>query len=183
MLTFARQRVRERAGDARLDVVLAGDVVNALELKGRGGTFVSRKHAPLFAGLAALAPHADVYWLRGNHDYVVPGGPWRAGEFYANEALRVLAEHGAIETLIPGHGRIAEGRDEVLARFQTDLDYLAALERGVQEAVGRGETLATAQETLATMNYTGRGSTTTPTDTFHRENVRFAYQAAGPTRP
>lgn len=94
VLTFARQRVREQAGDARLDVVLAGDIVNALELKGRGGTFVSDKHTPLFAGLAALAPHADVYWLRGNHDYVVPGGPWRAGEFYVNEALRVLAEHG-----------------------------------------------------------------------------------------
>lgn len=99
------------------------------------------------------------------------------------EALRVLAEHGAIETLIPGHGRIAEDRDEVLARFQNDLDYLAALERSVQEAIGRGETLEAAQETLATMDYTGRGSTTTPTDAFHRENIRFAYQAAGPTRP
>jgi glyoxylase-like metal-dependent hydrolase (beta-lactamase superfamily II) len=108
-----------------------------------------------------------------------PCGPYRE----TLEHLRVLAEHGAIETLIPGHGRIAEGHDEVLARFQTDLDYLTALERAVQEAIGRGETLATAQETLATMDYTGRGSTTTPTDTFHRENIRFAYQAAGPPRP
>jgi glyoxylase-like metal-dependent hydrolase (beta-lactamase superfamily II) len=92
------------------------------------------------------------------------------------EALLVLAEHDAVETLIPGHGSVAEGREAVLARFRTDLDYLAALERGVREAVGRGETLAAAQETLSAMDYTGRRSATYPTDTFHRENIRFAYQ-------
>jgi hydroxyacylglutathione hydrolase len=93
------------------------------------------------------------------------------------EALRVLAEHGAIETVVPGHGGVALGRDQVLARFRTDLDYLAALERGVRDAVGRGETLEAAQERLAAMDYTGRRSATYPTETFHRENIRFAYQS------
>jgi hydroxyacylglutathione hydrolase len=93
------------------------------------------------------------------------------------ESLLVLAEHGAIETLIPGHGSVAEGREAVLGRFRTDLAYLDALEEGVREMVGRGETLETAQETLAAMDYTGRRSTITPTDTFHRENIRFTYQA------
>ena len=93
------------------------------------------------------------------------------------EALRVLAEHGAIETVIPGHGSIAEGPDQVMARFRTDLDYLDALEQGARDAVERGETLEAAQETLAAMDYTGRRSATYPTDTFHRENIRFAYQA------
>lgn len=92
-------------------------------------------------------------------------------------ALLVLAEHGAIETLVPGHGSIAEGRDQVLARFQTDLDYLAALEEGVRDAVGRGETLEAAQERLAAIDYTGRRSATYPTEPFHRENIRFAYEA------
>ena len=37
---------------------------------------------------------AGVYWLRGNHDYAVPTGPWQAGEYYVNPALHTLAEHG-----------------------------------------------------------------------------------------
>lgn len=98
------------------------------------------------------------------------------------EALRVLAEHGAIETLIPGHGAIAAGREAVLARFRTDLDYLAALERGVREAAERGLALEAAQETLAAMDYTGRDSTSYPTTTFHRDNVRFAYPTAASPR-
>ncbi len=92
------------------------------------------------------------------------------------EALLVLAEHGAIETLVPGHGSVAKGREAALARFRTDLDYLGALERGAREAAGRGETLEVAQETLAAMDYTGRRSATYPTGTFHRENIRFAYR-------
>jgi UDP-2,3-diacylglucosamine pyrophosphatase LpxH len=94
-LTFALRRVADRVGaDASLDVVLNGDVINFLELKGRGGTYVSRRHAPFFRALAGLRGRASVYWLRGNHDYVVPSGPWRGGEFYVNPGLRVLAEHG-----------------------------------------------------------------------------------------
>ncbi len=94
VVTFARQRVRQVAGAAPLDVVLNGDVINFLEMKGRGGTLVSRRHRLLFRMLAALRGQAPVYWLRGNHDYVVPAGPWERGEFYANGRLRVLVEHG-----------------------------------------------------------------------------------------
>ena len=36
----------------------------------------------------------EVYWLRGNHDYIVPSGPWRPGVFYTNRILKTLAEHG-----------------------------------------------------------------------------------------
>ena len=97
VVTFALERVARRAaGRPRLDVVLHGDVVNFLELKGRGGTFVSRKHLPFYHTLDALRGRGTVYWLRGNHDYVVPEGPWRRGEFYANPALQVLAEHGDV---------------------------------------------------------------------------------------
>jgi UDP-2,3-diacylglucosamine pyrophosphatase LpxH len=95
VLTFAFDRVARRAGaSAALDIVLVGDVINFLDLKGRGGTYVSRRHAPLFHGLAAAGRRAAVTWLRGNHDYVVPSGPWQTGEFYVNGALQVLAEHG-----------------------------------------------------------------------------------------
>jgi hypothetical protein len=82
VVTFALARVRQQAGaEARLDVVLHGDVVNFIELKGRCGTLVARKHAPFYRTLVALQGKADVYWLRGNHDYVVPTGPWKSGEF------------------------------------------------------------------------------------------------------
>ncbi len=95
VLTFAIERVRARPGEpGGLDVVMNGDVINFLELKGRGGTTVSMKHRPLFCALAAARRWGEVYWLRGNHDYIVPEGPWQTGEFYVNAGLRVLAEHG-----------------------------------------------------------------------------------------
>lgn len=95
VMTFALRRVAGRAGNGtRLELVLNGDVINGLELKGRGGTVVSAKHKPLFRALAAVRDRADVFWLRGNHDYIVPSGAWRAGQFYANKVLRLLAEHG-----------------------------------------------------------------------------------------
>jgi hypothetical protein len=95
VLTFAFQRLAQCAGaNARLDIVLNGDVINFLELIGRGGTFVAPCHALFFRALATVGEQATVYWLRGNHDYVVPSGPWRAGEFYVNPALRTMADHG-----------------------------------------------------------------------------------------
>jgi glyoxylase-like metal-dependent hydrolase (beta-lactamase superfamily II) len=45
------------------------------------------------------------------------------------EDLAVLVEGGAVETLIPGHGPLARGREQVLARIHADLGHLDALER------------------------------------------------------
>lgn len=95
VLVFALRRLEAKRGaPTRLDLVLNGDVINFLELRGRGGMLVSPKHRPLFQTLASVSERADVYWLRGNHDYVVPSGPWRSGVCYVNPALRILAEHG-----------------------------------------------------------------------------------------
>lgn len=70
--------------------------------------------------------------------------------------LAPLAEHGAIETLVPGHGSIARGRDEVVRRVRRDIRYLEDLERAVvalrRERVGKEE----AMSRLATMEYDGR---------------------------
>jgi UDP-2,3-diacylglucosamine pyrophosphatase LpxH len=96
-LTFAFQRLAACTGRTELpDVVLAGDVIDFLGTKGRGDSYVSRRHLPLFRALAALRGRAGVYWLRGNHDYVIPAGPWDSGEFYVNSGLRILAEHGDV---------------------------------------------------------------------------------------
>ncbi len=43
------------------------------------------------------------------------------------ETLRVIAEGGAIECVIPGHGAIAVGQEAVVARLRGDLAYLAEL--------------------------------------------------------
>lgn len=94
------------------------------------------------------------------------------------EDLRVLAEHGAIETLVPGHGAIAHGRDAVLARFGHDLDYLAALTRGVAEARAAGLSLEAAAERLAALEYTGKGGTPFPMAELHRANVAHAWHEA-----
>ena len=92
------------------------------------------------------------------------------------EGLRTYAEGGAFETLIPGHGSVAYGKDAVVARFRADLDYLVALERGARECRRAGLDVATTQEKLATMEYAGRGGG--DVDEMHRDNVRIAWNAA-----
>jgi hypothetical protein len=100
--------------------------------------------------------------------------------------LLVLAQHGAIETLVPGHGAIARGQEAVLERFQHDLDYLAAVVRGVTEARGGGLTLEAATERLAALDYTGKSGLPFPMADNHRKNVAHAWreaeQAAGKLR-
>jgi len=98
------------------------------------------------------------------------------------KALLLLAENGAIETLIPGHGRVAHGRTAVLERFRVDLDYLDALEAGVRAAAARGQTLAATQEALAAMDYTAKDTALAWVEPFHLENIRFAYESAIRTR-
>jgi glyoxylase-like metal-dependent hydrolase (beta-lactamase superfamily II) len=107
-----------------------------------------------------------------------PVAPYRA----TLEALVPLAQNDAIETLVPGHGAIAHGREAVLARLEGDLDYLRALEDGVNSAIASGRPLKAAQETLAAMDYTGRRSETYPTERFHLENIEFAYRGATVSR-
>jgi glyoxylase-like metal-dependent hydrolase (beta-lactamase superfamily II) len=93
------------------------------------------------------------------------------------EALLVLAEHGAIETVVPGHGAIANGPESVRTRFRHDLEYLEALEAGVGAAIAGGQPLETVQEKLSIMDYTGKRSATYPTEKFHMENVASAYRS------
>jgi hypothetical protein len=107
-----------------------------------------------------------------------PPGPYRD----TLTALQVLADNGAIETLIPGHGGIARGREAVRARFRTDLGYLDALEEGVKEAARRGLTLAEIQESLAMMDYTARDSAPDWVGPFHNENIRFTFEAVATRR-
>ena len=94
--------------------------------------------------------------------------------------LRALAAAGDVETLVPGHGRIARGRAAVLERIERDLGYLDALEQGVEEARRAGLDLAAAQARLGALDYVGKGAAT-PMDDVHRGNVRIAWErAAGP---
>ena len=91
------------------------------------------------------------------------------------DALVPLAEHDAIETLIPGHGAIARDADAVRARIQRDLDYLDALEAGVREAKSRGLTREQAQEKLAGMKLeVADAEMMAPVQ---RENVKLAWEA------
>jgi hydroxyacylglutathione hydrolase len=95
------------------------------------------------------------------------------------ETLLTLAEGGAFEALIPGHGSIAIGADAILARLRTDLDYLGALERGVVEAHSAGLTLEAAREKLGALEYTGKHSTVYSTVEFHVRNIGVAWEGAG----
>lgn len=97
------------------------------------------------------------------------------------QALLLLAEHGAIEVIVPGHGAIASGRDAVLERFRRDLDYLEALDAGVREAAAKGLPVEAAEQSLAALEYTGKRSTEYPNEPLHLENVREVYRAAAAT--
>jgi hydroxyacylglutathione hydrolase len=91
------------------------------------------------------------------------------------DALVPLAEHGAIETLIPGHGAIARDPDAVRARIRRDLDYLDALEAGVAEARRAGLTLELAQERLERVKLdVADAAFMAPVQ---RENVKLAWEA------
>jgi len=88
--------------------------------------------------------------------------------------LAPLAENGAIETLIPGHGSITRGRGEALARIRRDLGYLEELERRVRAARAEGLTLEQTQDRLDAMDYPGRQAAYSMQPS-HRENVRLVY--------
>jgi hydroxyacylglutathione hydrolase len=97
-------------------------------------------------------------------------------------ALALLADHGAIETIIPGHGSVANGRDAVVNRFRRDLAYLDALDAGVRDAAAKGQPVEAAEQALAAMEYTNKRSTLYPNEPMHLENIRIAYQAAAAHR-
>jgi glyoxylase-like metal-dependent hydrolase (beta-lactamase superfamily II) len=94
------------------------------------------------------------------------------------ETLRPLAEGGAFEALVPGHGAIALGPDEILGRVRADLGYLTELERGAVEAKRSGADLEATQQKLAAMDYAGKDDATYPMNETHRKNVKFAWEAA-----
>jgi hydroxyacylglutathione hydrolase len=94
--------------------------------------------------------------------------------------LAPLAENGAIETLIPGHGTIARGRDAVVGRLRRDLDYLGRLEREVAAAHRAGRSMEAAREQLSGLEY-GGAPLAGQSLADHLENVGQEYRAlAGP---
>ena len=95
------------------------------------------------------------------------------------EPLLQLAENGAVETLIPGHGGIAHGRDAALARIREDLDYIAELERRAGASRRAGHDVATSVEALDDMEYRGKHGGPFPMRDVHRDNVAIAWNAAG----
>src|SRR5262245_32366011 len=92
------------------------------------------------------------------------------------ETLVPLATHGAIETLIPGHGSIARGRDAVVQRLERDLAYLRALESGARVAIG-GRDPDLAAQRLAGPAWEGPP---VPKDmqSTHEQNVKLACAGA-----
>ena len=94
------------------------------------------------------------------------------------DALLPIANGGAIETLIPGHGEIVTGKEAVLDRLGADLDYLDAIEDGVRRARVDGLDSGAAVERLSAMDYRGKHATEYPTEPLHRRNVLLAWRAA-----
>ena len=79
-------------------------------------------HLPEARVLVAADMLSDIEWPGLNR----PPAVYRA----TLDALVPLAEHGAIETLIPGHGSIARGAAAVRARLERDFGYLDSLAAG-----------------------------------------------------
>ena len=94
------------------------------------------------------------------------------------ETLLQLAENGAVETLVPGHGSIAHGADAVLTRLHEDLEYLEAIEHHAAAAVRDGHDLGATLAALEAMEYRGKTGGPFPMADVHRGNVTHAWQAA-----
>ena len=85
-------------------------------------------------------------------------------------ALEPLADFGAIETLVPGHGSIARGRNAVVERLRRDLEYLETLSREVAKAHAAKMAPEEALARLATMRY-GRSPMPEWAAKDHRDNL------------
>jgi glyoxylase-like metal-dependent hydrolase (beta-lactamase superfamily II) len=92
--------------------------------------------------------------------------------------LAPLAENGAIETLIPGHGGIARSAVEVVLRIRRDLGYLDELERRVREAHAQGLAREECEQALEAMEYLGKTAAYSMAE-YHRKNVRLAFDQCG----
>jgi len=80
-----------------------------------------------------------------------------------------------VTTLVPGHGRPACDRPEVIARFNADRAYLAELQRRVEAAVAAGRSAADAVSNCADMTYPNRDQN----QEAHRLNVETAFIELG----
>jgi glyoxylase-like metal-dependent hydrolase (beta-lactamase superfamily II) len=98
--------------------------------------------------------------------------------------LLPLAEAGAFETLIPGHGAIARSAAGALERVRRDLGYLDRLEDEVRSAVAAGLTLDRALALLEGMSLSGwRPDPVVDLAALHRDNVRLLYRELSDDRP
>src|SRR5580765_1343227 len=70
-------------------------------------------------------------------------------------ALAPLAENGAIETLVPGHGAVARGQGAVVARVRRDIEYLESLSRELARVRAARLDAETAKAQLQGMIYGG----------------------------
>ena len=95
--------------------------------------------------------------------------------------LAVLAQGGAIETLIPGHGTVARSAAEARARIDRDLAYLDALHKGVADAVRAGTSADEVVRRLEAMDYTGKNAEYSMVDV-HQRNVRLAHDGLASSR-
>jgi glyoxylase-like metal-dependent hydrolase (beta-lactamase superfamily II) len=83
--------------------------------------------------------------------------------------LLPLAEHGAIDLLVPGHGEPARG-GEVAARVRRDLGYLDALARAARDS---------GTEPPKVDRTAWRASPSVDFEAIHRDNLRVARAASG----
>jgi hydroxyacylglutathione hydrolase len=91
------------------------------------------------------------------------------------EQLGPLAEGGAIEVLVPGHGAIARDKEAVLGRLGRDLSYLQRLEQAVAAARREGLSEEGTLERLSGLEYGGRKPDDSALED-HRSNVAFTYR-------
>ena len=80
-----------------------------------------------------------------------------------------------VKTLVPGHGRPANGQAEVSARLDADRAYLAELQKRVEAAISAGRSAAEALTACAGMRYANRDQN----EDAHRLNVETAFIELG----
>jgi glyoxylase-like metal-dependent hydrolase (beta-lactamase superfamily II) len=81
-----------------------------------------------------------------------------------------------VDTLVPGHGSIARGKDEILRRFAHDIDYLSTLRGTVRTVWEQNFELAEIQDKLASLVTLHPASSDPSMEALHRRNIDMIHE-------
>jgi glyoxylase-like metal-dependent hydrolase (beta-lactamase superfamily II) len=89
--------------------------------------------------------------------------------------IDALVASGQVETLVPGHGRVARGAEVIRARIAEDIAYIERLRTTIEDKLREGADEMTAVAACRWMNYRGKEGWPSM-QAVHQDNARAVYR-------